>query len=577
MGAKVSKTFNKQVTHVVFKDGYQSTWDKAQQRDVKLVSVLWVEKCRTAGVHVDESLFPAANTNERLPSLIKKKRKCMQPKDFIFKTPVNDKRCQKKFEKMAEELQRQKTTLGSDVPVLLFESNGSLIYSPPSNSSSHHSTMEKRLQQIKEKSENLPPTPSQIIIHPHDNPLSVCNSPCDASLNTSHAPLGSDESFADGLHSSFDALCGNSVCGNQERKLGGSINEIKSDMCVSSLVLKADFINSSASSSYLSQLSPQKLMSNFSKKERNWQRHTVGEIVTPDRQQAEEVPRQTFHEKYSLSPTLSLKKGQPLVHSPIPRSSSVKRKRASEDLHSIPKEKLKRKRSTRRSIMAGLQLCQLESSLPLTTRSAAETLDYWESSYDDYFSPDNLKERNSESLSQSQPPSSPALFSCKSLSKRERTSILEMSDFSCLGKKTTSASITDLIAKPSSNLQKTTNDENGTTSSCTTSEETSITKEAPVCYRQAGPQGGDTCQGGHSFSCATDDPVHLDGPHGDLTSLKERYNEMNEVVDIKSTQKEGATSKMLNSSEGEAQNNYRLYFVHDCNVEKFMEEKEDLA
>uniref|UniRef100_A0A8I5KQZ4 Microcephalin 1 n=1 Tax=Homo sapiens TaxID=9606 RepID=A0A8I5KQZ4_HUMAN len=44
MGAKVSKTFNKQVTHVIFKDGYQSTWDKAQKRGVKLVSVLWVEK-----------------------------------------------------------------------------------------------------------------------------------------------------------------------------------------------------------------------------------------------------------------------------------------------------------------------------------------------------------------------------------------------------------------------------------------------------------------------------------------------------------------------------------------------------
>lgn len=41
---KVSKTFNKQVTHVVFKDGYQSTWDKAQKKGVKLVSVLWVEK-----------------------------------------------------------------------------------------------------------------------------------------------------------------------------------------------------------------------------------------------------------------------------------------------------------------------------------------------------------------------------------------------------------------------------------------------------------------------------------------------------------------------------------------------------
>ena len=36
----------------------------------------------------------------------------MQPKDFIPKTPENDKRLQKKFEKMAKELQQQKTTLG---------------------------------------------------------------------------------------------------------------------------------------------------------------------------------------------------------------------------------------------------------------------------------------------------------------------------------------------------------------------------------------------------------------------------------------------------------------------------------
>uniref|UniRef100_A0A8C9PJ99 BRCT domain-containing protein n=1 Tax=Spermophilus dauricus TaxID=99837 RepID=A0A8C9PJ99_SPEDA len=73
MGAKVSKTFNKQVTHVVFKDGYQSTWDKAQKTGAKLVSVLWVEKCRTAGARVEESLFPATNTNELLPCLMRRK------------------------------------------------------------------------------------------------------------------------------------------------------------------------------------------------------------------------------------------------------------------------------------------------------------------------------------------------------------------------------------------------------------------------------------------------------------------------------------------------------------------------
>uniref|UniRef100_A0A8C5TF37 BRCT domain-containing protein n=1 Tax=Malurus cyaneus samueli TaxID=2593467 RepID=A0A8C5TF37_9PASS len=43
MGAKVSKTLNKHVTHVVFKDGRLTTWTKAQKMGVKLVSVLWVE------------------------------------------------------------------------------------------------------------------------------------------------------------------------------------------------------------------------------------------------------------------------------------------------------------------------------------------------------------------------------------------------------------------------------------------------------------------------------------------------------------------------------------------------------
>uniref|UniRef100_A0A8C9DPV6 Microcephalin n=1 Tax=Prolemur simus TaxID=1328070 RepID=A0A8C9DPV6_PROSS len=527
MGAKVSKTFNKQVTHVVFKDGYQSTWDKAQQRGVKLVSVLWVEKCRTAGVHIDESLFPAANSHEHLPSLIKKKRKCMQPKDFIFKTPENDKRFQKKFEKMAEELQRQKTTLVS-----------------------------------------------QMIEQSHDNPG---NSPCEeASSNISHDTLCSDESLAGDLHSSFDDLCGNSGCGNQERKLGGSINEIKSDMCISSPVLKADSIHSSASSSYLNQLSPQKFMSNLSKKERNWQRDTTGEIVTPDKKQAEDISKELFDEKYSLSPTLSSKKGRLLVHS-VPKGSTVKRKRTAEYLHSSPKENLK-KRSSRRSIMPRLQLFKSENSLQFMPRSGAETLDCGESSYDDYFSPDNLKERNSENPPQSQPPSSPAHFSCRSLSKRERTSILEMSDFSCLGKKLRSVNISNLIVKPSSSLQKTGNGEVSTTLSCIMSEGTSATVETPGCCKQAGPlQGEDTCPYGNSFSCTFDNPAHPEGPHGDLIPLKGGSKEMKEVDGIKSTQIEGTTSKTLDSSEGEAQSDNRLNFADDYNVEKSTEEKENLS
>ncbi|XP_051831946.1 microcephalin isoform X2 [Antechinus flavipes] len=189
MGAKVSKTFNRNVTHVIFKEGYQSTWDKAQKYGVKLVSVLWVEKCRLAGVRVDESLYPAINTKEGLPSVIKKKRKCMQPKDFIPRTPENDRRLQKKIEKMANELNIQKTAIDNDVPVLLFEADGSLIYSPTAKIKDQCNAMEKRLQEMKDKRENLSPTFSQMLALNSDPSSSgTC---LNTSLNTSHSGVES--------------------------------------------------------------------------------------------------------------------------------------------------------------------------------------------------------------------------------------------------------------------------------------------------------------------------------------------------------------------------------------------------
>ncbi|XP_023074868.2 microcephalin isoform X3 [Piliocolobus tephrosceles] len=574
MGAKVSKTFNKQVTHVIFKDGYQSTWDKAQKRGVKLVSVLWVEKCRTAGAHIDESLFPAANTNEHLPSLIKKKRKCMQPKDFNFKTPENDKRFQKKFEKMAKELQRQKTSLDGDVPILLFESNGSLTYSPIIKiNSSHHSAMEKRLQEMKEKRENLSPTSSQMIQQSHDNPS---NSLCEAPLNISHDTLCSDESIA-GLHSSFDDLCGNSGCGNQERKLGGSINDTKSDMCVSSLVLKTNNIHSSPSFAHLDKSSPQKFLSNLSKEEINLQRNIVGKIVTPDQKQAAGKSQETFEEKYRLSPTLSSTKGHVLIHS-RPRSSSVKRKRVSYGFHSPPKETCKRKRSIRRSIMPRLQLCRSEGSLQHMAGPALEALSCGESSYDDYFSPDNLKERNSENLPpKSQLPSNPAQFSCRSLSKKERTSIFEMSDFSCVGKKTRTVDITSFTAKTISSPQKTANGEGRAALSCVTSEESSAPEETLRCCRQAEAQQKEgTCPEGNGFSYTIEDPALPEGHDGDLTPLEGILEEVKEAVGLKSTQDKGTTSKISNSSEGEASSEHEPRSVVDCSVERSAEEKENV-
>ncbi|NXX92674.1 MCPH1 protein, partial [Centropus bengalensis] len=206
MGAKVSKTLNKHVTHVVFKDGRLSTWRKAQKMGVKMVSVLWVDKCRETGKHADESLFPAVNTNEELPLLIKK-HKCMQPTDFVDKTPENDKKLQKKLDKMAKELAEQRIAINceTDVPVLLFEDSGSLLYSPATKIKAECNAMEKRIKEMKEKRENLSPTASQMSevpqsSSPGDRRASAC-----ALTNAKGALLPEVEGC---LNSSYDCLWG---------------------------------------------------------------------------------------------------------------------------------------------------------------------------------------------------------------------------------------------------------------------------------------------------------------------------------------------------------------------------------
>ncbi|NXF22050.1 MCPH1 protein, partial [Rhodinocichla rosea] len=205
MGAKVSKTLNKHVTHVVFKDGRLTTWKKAQDMGVKIVSVLWVEKCRETGAHVDEALFPAVDTNEGFLLPIKK-HKCMQPKDYVEKTPENNKKLQRRLNQMAKELALQKTAVNADtdVPVLLFEDNGSLIYSPVNKIKDQCKEMERRIKDMKEKRENLSHTGSQTqtlpSTSPGDCPLSTCI------LTNSEDELLPEEQMEDCLNSSCDYL-----------------------------------------------------------------------------------------------------------------------------------------------------------------------------------------------------------------------------------------------------------------------------------------------------------------------------------------------------------------------------------
>ncbi|KAL6065486.1 hypothetical protein STEG23_011599, partial [Scotinomys teguina] len=555
MGAKVSKTFNKQVTHVIFKDGYQSTWDKAQKTGAKLVSVLWVEKCRMAGEHVDESLFPAVNTNEHLPSLIRKKHKCMQPKDFNPKTPENDKRLQKKFEKMAEELQRQKTALDDGIPALLFESPRSMVYSSTVPGGSHQSMMERTLQEMKERRENLSPTSSQMFDQSQQNPSIT---PCETSLNISCESLSSDESFANCSHSSFDGLCG-----NQDRNLGRSANEMARKACPSSPVLKTSSSYDSLSPNHHSQPSPQKATDSPPKESISWQKDAADEKADPERKQAADVSRGIPDEKHCLSPAVSAT-DEHLVHVG-PKSSSAKRKRPV-DLGSPPKGKLRKKRHSWKSALPP-QLLKSDRNLQSTTGPIPGTPDVGASSYEDYFSPDNLKERNLETLPpEAQPLASPSLLHCKGLSKWERKNILEMCDFTSIGKNPRSVSITALISKGTCNLEKSDEEEVSTVPRCILR---TSAKESPEHFRHPGPQlREDTGPRGSTRADTQNGPAHC------VTPLKGRTKEARETVDVKSSPKDSTIPPASASSEGEA---HSFSFGEDCNVEKSVEEKENIS
>ncbi|XP_047711434.1 microcephalin isoform X2 [Prionailurus viverrinus] len=609
MGAKVSKTFNKQVTHVVFKDGYQSTWDKAQKRGVKLVSVLWVEKCRTAGVHIDESLFPAANTREHLPSLIKKKRKCMQPKDFIPKTPEHDKRLQKKFQKMATELQRQKTTLDNDVPVLLFESNGSLVYSPTIKMcSGQHNTMQKRLQQMKEKRENLSPT---------------------------------YESFAGALDSSFDNLSGNSGCGSQERRVGEVADESRSGVCVSSPALKTGSVHSSAPAGpsaslktgsvhssapagpsaslktgsvhssvpagpsasvktgsvhslapagpsaslktgsvhssapagHLSQLTPQNPSGRLSEQEVSRQRDPAGEAVTPDTWSGG-APREVFGMKHGLPPTLSATERHPWGHSRS-ESSSAKRRRKSEISDWSPTGRLK-KRCRGKPGVSQEWLLASGDRLHFGPGAAAQAPGCGVSSYDDYFSPDNLKERSSDGLLPGcQSSAGPALFVCRGLSRGERRNILQTSDFSCIGKNPGPVPTSDLTAQSRRSLEKPTRDKANAAWACLAAEETAGSRPQAGAQRGEGtrPDGADSPV--HDALPAADG-LGGKGPDGDSRPLEGGSAEARELMGAGSVQKEDRPRTKWESSGG-TQPDDRLGFAGDCIADTSAQQREDVS
>lgn len=58
LGARVLKAYAESVTHVIFKDGSQTTLTRVRQHpEVKLISLQWVQQCFEARIHIDEEPF----------------------------------------------------------------------------------------------------------------------------------------------------------------------------------------------------------------------------------------------------------------------------------------------------------------------------------------------------------------------------------------------------------------------------------------------------------------------------------------------------------------------------------------
>uniref|UniRef100_A0A1I8PTK2 BRCT domain-containing protein n=1 Tax=Stomoxys calcitrans TaxID=35570 RepID=A0A1I8PTK2_STOCA len=82
LGARVNLKLLRDTTHVVFKDGLMSTFKKARQWGIPIVSILWIEACKTKNRICDPKDYPISNLDRyENPELYDKMKrfKYMQP------------------------------------------------------------------------------------------------------------------------------------------------------------------------------------------------------------------------------------------------------------------------------------------------------------------------------------------------------------------------------------------------------------------------------------------------------------------------------------------------------------------
>uniref|UniRef100_A0A8C3RN02 Microcephalin n=1 Tax=Chelydra serpentina TaxID=8475 RepID=A0A8C3RN02_CHESE len=395
-----SKTFAQQLLDMGAKYGLFTIFKlNYLSKPSKCINYLFITlyRCREAGAHVDESLFPAIYTNEGLPLLIKK-HKCMQPKDFVEKTPENDKRLQKKLDQMAKELDIQKTATEIDIPILLFEDDGSLAYSPTNKIKDQCSAMEKRIKDMKEKRENLSPTGKE--------------------SNLMNSLKSISEHISDFLNSSFDDIRGNDKYKNQKPASAESdiyVSTPRKSKVSPNLNQSGEDTWTSASVSTKSSFLQEKDLSHITLSQKIVQLEAAA--VTPGNQSDSLVSSDDSINMHSVDKNIPVDTRDCSVGYKI----RGKRKR----------EKCNMKLTTSALCKVGYEN---EFLLAMTTQNKSSDIE--EASYEDFFSPSNLKKsemqvRHFPLQVQQKSPSAPEVSCKRDFLSHKQDRLFEGSDKQC--------------------------------------------------------------------------------------------------------------------------------------------------
>uniref|UniRef100_A0A2H8TMI7 Microcephalin n=1 Tax=Melanaphis sacchari TaxID=742174 RepID=A0A2H8TMI7_9HEMI len=134
LGAKVEKTFNQKVTHVMFCDGLRSTYNKAIKRNIPLVSARWMEYSKLANKMLDPLDYPPVDmekytktptTNINIP-VSKTYKKFLRPsnieRDQIFKSNCDN--LMERFNNFNMNLNNENK---ENSPIIETEENGPII------------------------------------------------------------------------------------------------------------------------------------------------------------------------------------------------------------------------------------------------------------------------------------------------------------------------------------------------------------------------------------------------------------------------------------------------------------------